>query len=46
MGSGGGPGNFDDRYGPTVLAGAMLAAVVVNFALRFVDAGAAGKGGS
>ncbi|CZT24700.1 vacuolar transporter chaperone 1 [Ramularia collo-cygni] len=30
-----GQGGFDDRFGPTVLAIALLAAVVVNFALRF-----------
>lgn len=29
-----GQGGFDDRLGPTVLAGALLAAVVVNFVLR------------
>ena len=29
-----GAGNFDDRFGPTVLAIALLAAVVVNFVLR------------
>lgn len=30
-----GQGGFDDRFGPTVLAFALLAAVVVNFVLRF-----------
>jgi len=30
-----GQAGFDDRYGPTVLALALLAAVVVNFVLRF-----------
>lgn len=30
-----GQSGFDDRYGPTVLAIALLAAVTVNFALRF-----------
>jgi uncharacterized membrane protein YidH (DUF202 family) len=30
-----GQAGFDDRYGPTVLAFALLAAVVVNFVLRF-----------
>lgn len=34
-----GQGGFDDRFGPTVLAIAMLAAVVVNFALRMTDLG-------
>ena len=29
-----GQGGFDDRYGPTVLAGALLGAVVVNFTLK------------
>ena len=29
-----GQGGFDDRYGPTVLAVALLAAVIVNFVLR------------
>lgn len=29
-----GQGNFDDRFGPTVLAVALLGAVVVNFILR------------
>lgn len=29
-----GQGGFDDRYGPTVLAMALLAAVIVNFVLR------------
>jgi hypothetical protein len=29
-----GQGGFDDRYGPSVLALALLGAVVVNFVLR------------
>ncbi|KAI5283906.1 vacuolar transporter chaperone [Ascosphaera aggregata] len=29
-----GQGGFDDRFGPTVLAVALLAAVIVNFTLR------------
>jgi len=33
-----GQGNFDDRYGPTVLAITLLAAVIVNFVLRVVEA--------
>ncbi|KAF1347853.1 putative vacuolar transporter chaperon Vtc1 [Delphinella strobiligena] len=36
-----GQSGFDDRFGPTVLAGALLAAVVVNFVLRVT--GAAGS---
>lgn len=32
-----GQGGFDDRWGPTFLAGALLAAVIVNFVLRFKD---------
>ena len=32
----GGFGGFDDRWGPTVLTGALVAAVVVNFVLRVV----------
>lgn len=32
-----GQGNFDDRFGPTVLAITLLAAVIVNFILRFVS---------
>ncbi|KAK2737762.1 vacuolar transporter chaperone [Myotisia sp. PD_48] len=35
-----GQSGFDDRYGPTVLAIALLAAVVVNFVLRFQNGGA------
>ncbi len=31
-----GQGGFDDRFGPTVLAILLLAAVVVNFALRIM----------
>lgn len=34
-----GQGGFDDRLGPTVLAGALVAAVVVNFVLRVTDQG-------
>jgi uncharacterized membrane protein YidH (DUF202 family) len=34
-----GQGGFDDRLGPTVLAGALVAAVVVNFVLRVTDEG-------
>lgn len=30
-----GQGGFDDRFGPSILAAALLAAVVVNFVLRF-----------
>jgi uncharacterized membrane protein YidH (DUF202 family) len=30
-----GQAGFDDRYGPTVLAFSLLAAVIVNFVLRF-----------
>ncbi|TGZ83077.1 vacuolar transporter chaperone 1 [Ascodesmis nigricans] len=32
-----GQGNFDDRYGPTVLAVTLLGAVVVNFVLRIME---------
>lgn len=32
---------FDDRFGPTILAFFLLAAVIVNFVLRFT--GAAGS---
>lgn len=32
-----GQGGFDDRLGPTVLALALLAAVIVNFVLRVVE---------
>ncbi|EFE33246.1 uncharacterized protein ARB_07998 [Trichophyton benhamiae CBS 112371] len=35
-----GQSGFDDRFGPTVLAVALLAAVVVNFVLRFKQGGA------
>ncbi|KAI5778249.1 hypothetical protein EDC01DRAFT_674836 [Geopyxis carbonaria] len=31
-----GQGNFDDRFGPTVLAVTLLGAVVVNFVLRIL----------
>lgn len=34
-----GQGGFDDRYGPTVLAVALAAAVVVNLVLRFKEGG-------
>jgi hypothetical protein len=33
-----GQAGFDDRYGPTFLALALLAAVIVNFVLRFTVA--------
>ncbi|KAI9855948.1 MAG: vacuolar transporter chaperone [Vezdaea acicularis] len=39
-----GQSGFDDRLGPTVLAIILLAAVVVNFALRIREGGR-GKGG-
>jgi uncharacterized membrane protein YidH (DUF202 family) len=40
-----GQGGFDDRLGPTVLAVALLAAVIVNFVLRITDgSGSGGKG--
>ncbi|KAF2864101.1 vacuolar transporter chaperone 1 [Piedraia hortae CBS 480.64] len=32
-------GGFDDRFGPTALALALVAAVVVNFILRIVEGG-------
>lgn len=32
-----GQAGFDDRFGPTILALALLCAVVVNFTLRIVD---------
>ena len=32
-----GQGGFDDRIGPSVLAVALLAAVVVNFVLRVIE---------
>jgi len=32
-----GQGGFDDRYGPSVLAVALLAAVIVNFVLRVTE---------
>lgn len=41
--SAGGLGGFDDRLGPTVLTGALVAAVIVNFVLRAV--GDRGGGG-
>ena len=33
-----GQGGFDDRFGPTVLTVALLAAVVINFILRMTGA--------
>ena len=38
-----GQGGFDDRFGPTVLALALLAAVIVNFVLRVTGAGGSRK---
>ena len=38
-----GQSGFDDRFGPTVLAIALLAAVVVNFILRVTGAGGSHK---
>lgn len=38
-----GQGGFDDRFGPTVLTLALLAAIVVNFILRFTGAGGSHK---
>ncbi|KAF2100496.1 vacuolar transporter chaperone 1 [Rhizodiscina lignyota] len=38
-----GQGGFDDRFGPTVLAVALLAAVIVNFVLRVTGAGGSHK---
>ncbi|KAH0544687.1 vacuolar transporter chaperone [Glutinoglossum americanum] len=35
-----GQGGFDDRLGPTILAIALVAAVVVNFVLRLTKSGA------
>lgn len=32
-----GQSGFDDRFGPTILAVALLAAIVVNFILRIQD---------
>lgn len=32
-----GQAGFDDRFGPSILAVALLAAVVVNFVLRMTD---------
>ncbi|KAF2421512.1 vacuolar transporter chaperone 1 [Tothia fuscella] len=41
-----GQAGFDDRYGPSVLAVVLLAAIVVNLVLRFGEEGShAGKGG-
>ena len=34
-----GQGGFDDRLGPSILAVALLAAVVVNFVLRITGTG-------
>jgi uncharacterized membrane protein YidH (DUF202 family) len=39
-----GQAGFDDRYGPTVLAVVLLAAVVVNLVLRFGNDGKKDKG--
>ncbi|KAI9892222.1 MAG: vacuolar transporter chaperone [Vezdaea aestivalis] len=39
-----GQAGFDDRYGTTVLTVAMLAAIVVNFGLRFSSIGEEGSG--
>lgn len=33
-----GQGGFDDRFGPTVLALALLGAVIINFILRMLEA--------
>lgn len=38
-----GQGGFDDRFGPTVLSLALLAAVIVNFVLRVTGAGGSHK---
>ena len=38
-----GQGGFDDRFGPTVLAIALLLAIIVNFILRITGAGGAKK---
>ncbi|CAC9893125.1 unnamed protein product, partial [Aureobasidium pullulans] len=38
-----GQSGFDDRFGPTVLAIALLAAVIVNFVLRVTGAGGSHK---
>ncbi|VDB90124.1 unnamed protein product [Peniophora sp. CBMAI 1063] len=35
----GGKGPYDDRVGPTVLCGALLVSVIVNFVLRFTASG-------
>ena len=40
-----GQAGFDDRYGPTVLAIVLLAAVVVNLVLRLGDFGGKDKAG-
>lgn len=34
-----GQGGFDDRIGPTLLALALLAVVIVNFVLRIMEGG-------
>lgn len=39
-----GQGGFDDRLGPTVLALALVAAVVVNFVLRVTTTTSGGGG--
>lgn len=41
----GGFGGFDDRWGPTVLTGALVAAVIVNFVLRVIGRDDGGKQG-
>ncbi|KAG0272192.1 hypothetical protein BGZ95_012065 [Linnemannia exigua] len=33
------PGPYDDRFGPTVLCVFILAAILINFGLRFGDKG-------
>ena len=38
-----GQGGFDDRFGPTVLAIALLLAIIVNFILRITGTGGAKK---
>ena len=40
-----GQSGFDDRYGPSILAVALLAAVVVNFVLRVTAVGKGDEGG-
>ena len=38
-----GQSGFDDRFGPTVLAIALFAAVIINFVLRLTGAGGNSK---